>query len=102
LGSERSINMHAFLTTPNGNAPTHVPALGAWIQHRRLELRLSIGRSAAMTGIKRSDWLALEAGWFPTANENLLRLLASTLQVRHDALAEAIAPLETPSAHTTA
>jgi hypothetical protein len=47
-----------------------------------------------MTGIERSDWRALEAGWVPR-NERLLRALAGTLQVKFEVLAGSIAPLET-------
>ena len=94
--------MHAFLTHSHSHLPIPVPAIGAWIRRRRIELGLNTGRAAAMTGIDRSDWRALEAGWVPTNNERLVRSLAGTLQVKYDVLADAIAPFEARFADTAA
>jgi hypothetical protein len=94
--------MHAFLAQPSDHLPIPVPAFGAWIRHRRLELGLNCTRAATMTGIDRSDWNALEAGWVPNKDERLLRSLAGTLQVDFSALVSAIAPLEGHFAETAA
>jgi hypothetical protein len=94
--------MHAFLAQPSGHLPILVPAFGAWIRNRRLELGLNCTRAATMTGIERSDWNALEAGWVPCEDERLLRSLAGTLQIRYDVLANAIAPMEAHFAGTAA
>jgi hypothetical protein len=55
-----------------------------------------------MTGIDRSHWNALEAGWVPSGNERLLRALAGTLQINYDELVSAIAPLEAHFTETAA
>lgn len=94
--------MHAFLTQSHDHLPIPVPAFGAMIRRRRLELGLSCSRAAAMTGIQRADWTALEAGWVPVADKSLLRSLAGTLQINYDALVNAIAPLEAHFADTAA
>jgi hypothetical protein len=93
--------MHAFLAQSDDHLPIHVPAFGAWIRHRRLELGLNCARAAALTGIERTDWNALEAGWVPQNNERLLRSLAGTLEVNYNLLADSIAPLEAHFANTS-
>jgi len=94
--------MHAFLTDSHGHLPVPVPTFGVWIRHRRLELGLSCARAAALTGIGRDDWNALEAGWVPDKNEHLLRSLAGTLEIDYNALVNAIAPLEAHFAEAAA
>jgi hypothetical protein len=94
--------MHAFLTQSHEHLPTPVPAFGASIRRRRLEVGLNCARAAAMTGIDRAAWNALEEGWVPSKNERLLRSLAATLQINYDVLANAIAPLEEHFAETAA
>ena len=94
--------MHAFLTQPGGHLPIPVPAFGDSIRRRRLELGLNCARAAAMTGIDRAHWNALEAGWVPSGNERLLRSLAGTLQINYDVLVSAIAPLEAHFTETAA
>lgn len=94
--------MHAFLAQPGGHLPIPVPAFGAWIKQRRIELGLNCARAAAMTGIDRAAWIDLEAGWVPSKNERLLRSLAGTLQINYDAFVNAIAPLVAHYAETTA
>lgn len=86
--------MHAFLALPGSHYPTPSPAFGSAIRHRRLKLGLNCARAAAMTGIQRADWTALEAGWIPIRNERLLRSLAGTLQINYNVLVNAIATLE--------
>ncbi len=85
--------MHAFLVQSAEHLPIPVPELGDQIRLRRITLGMNIRRAASLTGIKRSNWLAIEAGLIPT-NERLLRALASTLEIRYDLLASVIAPLE--------
>lgn len=85
--------MHAFLVQSAERLPIPVPELGDQIRLRRITLGMNIRRAASLTGIKRSNWLAIEAGLIPT-NERLLRALASTLEIRYDLLASVIAPLE--------
>lgn len=94
--------MHAFLTQPGDHLPIPVPAFGGSIRRRRLELGLNRARAATMTGIDRSQWNALEAGWVPSGNERLLRALAGTLQINYDVLVNAIAPLEAHLAEAAA
>jgi len=94
--------MHAFLTQPGGHLPIPVPAFGDSIRRRRLELGLNCARAAAMTGIDRAHWNALEAGWVPRGNERLLRSLAGTLQINYDVFVNAIAPLEAHFTETAA
>jgi hypothetical protein len=40
-----------------------------------------------------TEWQALEQGWVPTTDDNLLRSIAGALEVKFDDLACAIAPL---------
>ncbi len=94
--------MHAFLAQPCGHLPMPVPAFGAWIRHRRIELGLNSARAAAMTGVGRDDWNAIEAGWIPDKNERLVRSLAGTLQIDYNELVNMIAPLEAHFAETAA
>jgi ribosome-binding protein aMBF1 (putative translation factor) len=94
--------MHAFLTQSQEHLPMPVPAFGESIRRRRLEVGLNCARAAAMTGIDRAVWNALEAGWVPSKNERLLRSLAATLQINYDVLVNAIAPLEEHFAGTAA
>ncbi len=94
--------MHAFLAQPCSHLPILVPAFGSWIKRRRIEIGLNCARAAALTGIERADWNALEMGWVPSKNERLLRSLAGTLQINYDVLANAIAPLEAHFAETAA
>lgn len=86
--------MNAFLTQSIVFLPIPVPAFGAYIRQRRIELGLNRARAATMAGIDRSEWSAIEDGWVPTRDERLLRSIAGTLQFRFDAMINAIAPLE--------
>lgn len=92
--------MHAFLDQSADYFPLPVQAFGDQIRLRRLQLGLNTRRAASITGIERSDWHALEAGWVPR-NERVLRALAGTLQVKLEALAGAVAPLEAHFAAAT-
>ncbi len=94
--------MHAFLAQPSGHLPIPVPAFGTWVRDRRIELGINCARAAALTGIGRGDWNALEAGWVPDKNEHLLRSLAGTLEVEYNALVNVIAPLEAHFSETAA
>lgn len=88
--------MHAFNSHQNLDfLPIPIPHFGAWIRHRRLSLGLNCARAATSAGINRDQWMALEQGWVPKiGDENFLRSLAGTLEVKFDALSCAIAPLE--------
>lgn len=88
--------MHAFRTHSQINfLPIPVPRLGAWIQNRRLTIGYHLKKASALTGISRHEWELLELGNVPTTeNENFLRALAGTLEIRFDDLVCVIAPLE--------
>ena len=65
--------------------PTTTPAslallLARCIRRRRGELGLSIERAAELSGIVSSEWCALEAGWIPDDESQLLRAIAGTLE----------------------
>ena len=65
--------------------PTTAPAslallLARSVRHRRGELGLSIERAAELSGIVSSEWCALEAGWIPDDESQLLRAIAGTLE----------------------
>jgi DNA-binding XRE family transcriptional regulator len=94
--------MHAFLTTSNLTfLPIPLPNVGATIKRRRIELGLNCARAAASVGVNKEQWQLLEQGWVPTTkNENFLRALAATLEIRFDELGCVIAPLEAHFAET--
>jgi transcriptional regulator with XRE-family HTH domain len=85
--------MHAYLHQSFNNFPIPVPAVGAWIRHRRLELGLSCAKAASLAGLSHRDWHMLEQGSVPNFDERLLRSIAATLEVTFDALDCAIEPL---------
>jgi len=78
--------MHAFLTKPDLQfLPIPIPDFGAAIRRRRFALGLNCSRAAASVGIKKHEWQLLEHGYIPTPeNENFLRALAGTLEIRVD------------------
>ena len=94
--------MHAYLTQPTVKfLPIPISNFGAWIVNRRLELGYNLKKVGAIAGISRCDWVLLEQGYVPTTeNENFLRCLAATLEIRYDDLSCAIAPLEAHFAST--
>jgi len=85
--------VHAYLSQSHCHLPISIPAFGAWIYRRRLEVGLSSGRAAEAAGLNLTEWQALEQGWVPTTDDNLLRSIAGALEVKFDDLACAIAPL---------
>ena len=95
--------MHAFLTNPNLNfLPIPIPNFGVAIKRRRIELGLNRARAATSLGIRKELWAQIEdQGWVPTTeNENFLRSLAATLEIRYEDLANSITPLEMHLANT--
>jgi len=88
--------MHAYLTQPTVKfLPIPIQKFGAWILNRRRELGYNIRKVGAVSGISRYDWVLLEQGYLPTTeNENFLRCLAATLEIRFDDLVCTIAPFE--------
>jgi transcriptional regulator with XRE-family HTH domain len=86
--------MHAFLARPSRYLPILIPAFGAWIRNRRLQLGINRARAAAETGIDRIKWSDLEQGWVPITDDRLLRSIASTLQIQYEVMVNVIAPLE--------
>jgi transcriptional regulator with XRE-family HTH domain len=94
--------MHAFLTKPDLQfLPIPIPDFGAAIRRRRFALGLNCSRAAASVGIKKHEWQLLEHGYIPTPeNENFLRALAGTLEIRVDDLVTAIAPFGAYFANT--
>jgi hypothetical protein len=50
-------------------------------------------RPAALSGIDKADWEAIEQGWLPDADTNVWRSIAATLQVKFDDLDCAVAPV---------
>ena len=85
--------MHAYLFQSFNNFPIPVPAVGAWIRHRRIELGLSCAKAASLAGLSHRDWRMLEQGSVQNFDERLLRSVAATLEVTFDALDCAIEPL---------
>jgi hypothetical protein len=51
----------------------------SYVQWRRRQLHLTIAQAAELSGLRFSDWYAIEAGWIPN-NPNLLRSIAGTLE----------------------
>ena len=75
-------------------SPILIPAFGAWLRHRRLELGMSCRQAATNSGIDREDWRNLEHGWVPFGNETFLRSIANTLEIGFDTLLNMIEPIE--------
>ena len=95
--------MHAYLSHSKLNfLPIPIPHFGAAVKRRRIELGLNRACAAASLGITKEQWeLIEEQGWVPTTeNENFLRALAGTLEVKYDVLFFAISPLEAHLANT--
>ncbi len=83
--------MHAYISGPK-SLPIPVKVLGDWIRYRRISLGLSCARAAAASGI--DAWRDLEMGLVPTGDENLIRSIATTLELSYDDVASVIASLE--------
>jgi len=56
------------------------------VRRRRQALSLSVQHAAELSGMKASEWYALEAGWIPSVESGLLDAIAGTLQYCHFAV----------------
>ena len=54
--------------------------LASCVRRRRQQLGLSLERAAELSGMQISEWCALEAGWVPEQQSNLLHAIAGTLE----------------------
>jgi transcriptional regulator with XRE-family HTH domain len=64
-------------------APNRIEAcllFATLIQQRREQLSLSIEHAAGLSGLRISEWYAVEGGWVPE-NEAVLHAIAETLEI---------------------
>jgi DNA-binding XRE family transcriptional regulator len=55
-----------------------------FVQHRRLQLRMTCSEAAELAGLPFSTWVAIESGWYSELADNLVFTIAGTLEVSAD------------------
>jgi len=62
-----------------------------FVEHRRLQLRMTCSEAAELAGMAFSTWVAIESGWHSELSDNLVFTIAGTLEVSADLIRRLIA-----------
>jgi DNA-binding XRE family transcriptional regulator len=57
-----------------------------FVQHRRLQLRMTCSEAAELAGLPFFTWVAIESGWHSELSDNLVLTMAGTLEVSVDVI----------------
>ncbi len=76
---------HSTLSTARHN-PNRIHLalwLSRYVQQQREAMGMSVQEAAFISGIEVSRWCALEGGWVPADEDQVLRSVAETLEVSY-------------------